>query len=77
QQDVFLQKRRVSVASRHRRLASWRVHRTLTRYTFLMNGWIELLGLIALVALFTPITLQLKLVDKAVKRIKGIGKGKP
>lgn len=42
-----------------------------------MNGWIELLGLIALVALFTPITLQLKLVDKAVKRIKGIGKGKP
>lgn len=45
-------------------------------YTSLMNGWMEVLGLIALVALFTPITLQLKLVDKAVKRIKEIGKEK-
>lgn len=35
-----------------------------------MNGWIKLLGLVAIIALFTPIMWELKLIDKASKKIK-------
>jgi hypothetical protein len=42
-----------------------------------MNGWMKLLGLIALVALLIPTMWELKLIDMTSKKIKKMGKGKP
>jgi FtsZ-interacting cell division protein ZipA len=36
-----------------------------------MKGWMELLGLIALIALLVPGMWELKLIDKAIERIRG------
>lgn len=41
-----------------------------------MNGWMGLLGLIALVALLTPGMWELKVIEKALNKIKKIGKEK-
>lgn len=41
-----------------------------------MNGWMKFLGLIALIALLTPGMWELKLIDKAIKKFKKIGRGK-